>query len=94
MKNTTILFTIAMLLAACAGQADLPTVTTDEVTAITYNSATVNATVTDDGGAPVEARGVCYSQSGFKTETSIGACHNGNPSFLRRHYIQIKVWHA
>jgi hypothetical protein len=63
MKNTTILLTIAVLLAACAGQADLPTVTTDEVTAITYNSATVNATVTDDGGAPIEARGVCYSTS-------------------------------
>jgi len=54
---------MAVLLSACAGQADMPTVTTDEVTAITYNSATVNATVTDDGGAPIEARGVCYSTS-------------------------------
>jgi len=94
MKNTTILFAIAVLLSSCATQVELPTVRTDDVTDITYNSATVNATVTYDGGAPVEARGVCYSQSGFKTETSIGACHNGNPSFLRRHYIQIKVWHA
>ena len=40
-----------------------PTVTTSDVTSITSNSAVCGGEVTDDGGASVTARGVCYSTS-------------------------------
>lgn len=40
-----------------------PTVTTAEVTSITYNSAITGGDVTFDGGANVTARGVCYGTS-------------------------------
>ncbi len=41
----------------------LPTVTTAPVTNITQTIATSGGTVTSDGGAPVTARGVCWSTS-------------------------------
>jgi hypothetical protein len=40
-----------------------PTVTTKDVSAITSTSAVSGGTVTSDGGAPVTARGVCWSIS-------------------------------
>jgi hypothetical protein len=40
---------------------DPPTVTTNSVTGITANAATSGGVVTSDGGAPVTARGVCWS---------------------------------
>jgi len=45
----------------------LPTVTTDEATNITQTTATSGGDVTDDGGATVTARGVCYSISSNPT---------------------------
>lgn len=41
----------------------LPTVTTDEITEITSNSAQCGANVTSDGNGTVRARGVCWSAS-------------------------------
>jgi uncharacterized protein (TIGR02145 family) len=41
----------------------VPTLTTTAVTAITYNSGSSGGNVTYDGGAPVTARGVCWSTS-------------------------------
>ena len=41
----------------------LPTVTTNDVTNITAESATCGGNVTDDGGLTVTARGVCWSTS-------------------------------
>jgi len=41
----------------------LPTVTTDAITDITYESASSGGNVTDDGGDPVTAKGVCWSTS-------------------------------
>ncbi|MCX6582099.1 MAG: fibronectin type III domain-containing protein [Candidatus Aminicenantes bacterium] len=43
--------------------AALPTVTTTAVNHITYSSANSGGNVTDNGGAPVTARGVCWSTS-------------------------------
>jgi uncharacterized protein (TIGR02145 family) len=54
-----------------------PTVTTNAVTSITYNSATSGGNVTNEGGASVTARGVCWSTSQNPTvansKTSDGA---------------------
>jgi hypothetical protein len=44
-------------------EANLPTVTTGEVTNIGQNSAQGSGNVTDDGGADVTERGVCWSTS-------------------------------
>ncbi len=44
-----------------------PVVTTTSTTDITYNSATSGGIVTDDGGTPVTARGVCWSSFGTPT---------------------------
>ncbi|SRR5258706_130272 len=41
----------------------LATVTTDSITNITTNSATSGGTISNDGGAQVTARGVCWSTS-------------------------------
>ena len=41
--------------------AALPTLTTINATNITFNSAIVGGNVSNDGGAPVTARGVCWS---------------------------------
>jgi len=41
----------------------LPTLTTAEVTNVTTQSATSGGTVTDEGGAPITAKGVCWSTS-------------------------------
>ena len=41
---------------------ELPTVTTADVTDITQNTAMSGGNVTDDGGATVTARGVCWSK--------------------------------
>jgi uncharacterized protein (TIGR02145 family) len=54
-----------------------PTVTTNAVSSIAYNSATCGGNVTNEGGAPVTARGVCWSTSQNPTiansKTSDGA---------------------
>lgn len=42
-------------------------VTTSQVTDISYYSATVSGNVTDDGGAEVTERGICYSTSANPT---------------------------
>ena len=44
-----------------------PVVETTNVESISYNSATVNAAVTSDGGQTIIERGVCYNTSGTPT---------------------------
>lgn len=44
-----------------------PTVTTNTVTDITSNSATISGNVTSDGGATVTERGICYTTSSSPT---------------------------
>ncbi len=41
----------------------VPSVTTNDVSSITTTSATAGGEVTDDGGADVTVRGVCYSRT-------------------------------
>ena len=45
------------------GTEELPTVTTNDVTSVTENSAVCGGNVTSDGNATVTARGVCWSTS-------------------------------
>jgi hypothetical protein len=61
---------------------DLPTVITDTVINITQTSAQSGGNVTSDGGAPVTARGICWSTSpNPTTANSYTANGSGTGSF-------------
>lgn len=70
-------------LDAGAGIAVYPTVTTDAASSTATTSATCGGNVSDDGGATVTARGVCWNTTGAATiadsKTSDGA---GNGAFV------------
>jgi len=52
-----------------------PSVTTNSISGITYNSATCSGNVTADGGAAVTARGICWSTS---PEPTVSDSHTSN----------------
>ena len=61
---------------------ELPTVTTADVTDITQNTAVSGGNITDDGGAAVTARGVCWSKDPNPTiDNSFISNGNGTGSF-------------
>ena len=61
---------------------ELPTVTTADVTDITQTTAVSGGNVTDDGGAAVTARGVCWSKDPNPTiDNSFISNGNGTGSF-------------
>jgi hypothetical protein len=47
----------------CKKEYNIPALNTTDVNNITYTSATSGGEITDDGGAPVTSRGVCWSTS-------------------------------
>jgi hypothetical protein len=55
------IYVLAIVILLIAGCKKIPTVTTDQVTNITTNSATSGGKVLDDGNADVNVRGVCWS---------------------------------
>jgi hypothetical protein len=60
----------------------LPTVSTVSYSNVTHNSATVSGTVSDDGGAGVTERGICYSTSSSPTASLTGIINgSGTGSF-------------
>jgi uncharacterized protein (TIGR02145 family) len=54
------ILTGTLLMSSCAKDPTLPVLTTDEPTEITTNSATISGNVTEDGGAEITARGICW----------------------------------
>jgi uncharacterized protein (TIGR02145 family) len=62
-----ILILSGFLIFSCKKGALIPIVTTQDVFDITYRSATSGGNVTDDGGAPVVERGLCWNTSGSPT---------------------------
>jgi uncharacterized protein (TIGR02145 family) len=50
-------------------QAEVPTITTSPLSAITTTSANCGGNVTNDGGSPVASRGICWSTSQNPTNT-------------------------
>jgi hypothetical protein len=70
MKNTILktvfLTTIAILLFSCTKEevkANLPTLTTATLANITPNSASLDVTISSDGGGPITARGIVWHTS-------------------------------
>ena len=61
MKKLTLLLALTMILFSCKPEAEKPTVTTKSVGEVTETSAKVVGQVTEDGGAEVTERGVCWS---------------------------------
>ena len=54
------ILTGVLLLSSCKKDPTLPVLTTDEAIEITTNSATISGNVTEDGGAEITARGICW----------------------------------
>ncbi len=66
-------------LNSCKKDKDMPTLTTTAVTAITTTGATSGGNITDDGGAEVTDRGICWgtatnpTTSGSKVSSGVGS---------------------
>jgi formylglycine-generating enzyme required for sulfatase activity len=72
MNNITNYITFSILFffyISCTEQNSVPTITTSTISGITTMSATGGGNVIDDGGAPVNTRGVCWSISPNPTIT-------------------------
>ena len=54
------ILTGTLLMSSCKKDPTLPVLTTDEAIEITTNSATISGNVTEDGGAEITARGICW----------------------------------
>ena len=71
-------------------QSTLPTLTTTSpLTNITSNAATANGNITDDGGAPVSARGVCYGSSINPIINGVGVTCTGSGSGIGSFNVSI-----
>jgi len=70
---------MAVMVSCTKKSAAVPAVSTDNISGLTRNAAVSGGDVTDDGGATVDARGVCWSTSASptvsdsKTENGTGA---------------------
>jgi plastocyanin len=69
-SKTRVLLTLIVVFAgslvffiACNKSESLPVLTTDNVTGITRTTATSGGNITDDGGASIKSRGVCWNTS-------------------------------
>ena len=58
-----------MILNSCIKDGRIPVVETQDVTDITYTTATAGGNVTDDRGLTVNSRGICWNISGNPTTT-------------------------
>jgi len=59
-----ILFALSsVFLTNCKGDATIPVLSTNQATKVTQTTATSGGIISDDGGATVTARGVCWSTS-------------------------------
>jgi uncharacterized protein (TIGR02145 family) len=82
MKKIAILFTLigilsCILITDCKKKAEVPTLTTNPVTDITINTARSGGSITDDGGADVIIKGICWSNQSNPT-TADSFTENGS----------------
>ena len=64
---TTILIVVIFVLSACKKESVTPTLKTSGIQDITYTTAASGGEISDNGGAPVTARGICWSISSKPT---------------------------
>jgi len=67
--TTLLLMTVFVSFYGCKKDKDMPTLTTTAVTAITTTAASSGGNITDDGGAEVTARGICWGTTSGPTTT-------------------------
>jgi len=65
--NTSVVILSLLLSQSCKKEASLPVVSTQDVFDITYRTATSGGNVTEDGGAPIVERGLCWNTTGSPT---------------------------
>ena len=66
------------MLVACTSDPEKPTVSTKDVSSVTSNSANVIGDVTNDGGAEVTVRGICWSTSEIPVIENDAIINSGN----------------
>lgn len=85
-KTVPILVCLVMgfaIINSCKKDPAIPTLTTKDVTNITINSVTTGGAITNDGGAGVTGRGVCWGTSASPTiEDSYTSDDSGIGSFV------------
>ncbi len=64
-----LLTALAILTVSCKKSTSVPVLTTDNVTEITRTTAVSGGDITDDGGASVASRGICWSTAAEPTTT-------------------------
>jgi uncharacterized protein (TIGR02145 family) len=64
------IFLVVLLINSCKKD-ELPTLSTQDVTEVTYTTANSGGIVTDDGGSSIVARGLCLNTTGSPTMTDI-----------------------
>lgn len=83
MKRMIFLFTLSLLVHSCSNSeeivnTELPIVTTDEITNISFTTATIKGNVAQNGGSTITSRGFCWNTSpnptisNFKTSDGNG----------------------
>jgi uncharacterized protein (TIGR02145 family) len=65
--NALLFIALILIISSCKEKPGQPVLTTAEVAGITQTSAVAGGNVVDDGGSPVEERGVCWNISGNPT---------------------------
>jgi photosystem II stability/assembly factor-like uncharacterized protein len=97
--------TFAVFFTSCTKKSSVPILTTIEVSAINQTGATSGGNVTDDGGAGINSRGVCWSllnmptvsdsktveSGGIGSFTSILTSLSPNTSYYVRAYATNKI---
>ena len=79
MKKICLLISfLCVMLVACTPDPEKPTVSTKDVSSVTSNSANVIGDVTNDGGAEVTVRGICWSTSEIPVIENDAIINSGN----------------
>lgn len=64
---TPAVFVFFILVAGCKKDPDMPTLNTESVSEVTYTSAKTGGNITDDGGAAIISKGVCWGTAAEPT---------------------------
>ncbi len=82
-KNTYLIFAVLFFLASCKEKPGIPTLTTTAVTGITRTTAISGGSISDNGGAEIIDRGICWNTSQNPTTGSEkNTSGSGNGSFI------------
>ena len=71
------LILLIILIHSCEDKPTPPTVATTAISAISYTTATSGGDATDEGGAPIVSKGVCWNTSADPTISNTKTTESG-----------------